>query len=375
MSGLHILHVIDSDGLYGAESVLLNLMGEQQREGNKTELASLAEPGAPEKAIETEANRRGLRWRRFEVSKGLDFQGLRELTRYVKQNEVSVIHSHGYKPNILLALTSRQSRGAPVVSTLHGWTARRGISKLRVYMWLECLLLPRLDRVVAVCREMTSGTLFSRRLGQRLHVIHNGISETSQPGDEDDLAALQEFAQDRPVLFMATRLSVEKNVELAIRALTALRAAGQDVVLAIYGEGPERENLQSLIDELGIEGSVGLFGFSNSIPALIAGADALLVTSDTEGVPIVVLEAMRAGVPVVATRVGGLPEILREGETGMLVEPATVARFAESIGRLLASNEFARRVADAAQAAFLRNHTVANVSQLYGLVYREAACA
>ena len=128
---MKVLHVIDSGGLYGAERVLLSLMKSHDKQDIEVELVSIGEPGVPEKALETEAGKHGLKWRRFSLKAGPDIKGIRKVVSYAVENGVSVIHSHGYKVNTLLAILSAKNRPIPVLATLHGWTSAGKWNRIR----------------------------------------------------------------------------------------------------------------------------------------------------------------------------------------------------------------------------------------------------
>jgi aspartate carbamoyltransferase len=150
MSGIRILHVIDSSGIYGAETVLLNLASEQVARGDGPLLLSIGGPDVSEKAIETQARRLGIRCLPLRMRDGLNLAAGREILRVADDCRVDIIHSHGYKGNILLGLQRRGTRGIPVITTLHGWTATSTWSKLGLYRALDQRMLSRLDGVVLV---------------------------------------------------------------------------------------------------------------------------------------------------------------------------------------------------------------------------------
>ena len=130
---MKILHVIDSQGLYGAERVILSLMLEQGAMGLETHLCSIGNRNAGEKAIETEASRRGLRVRKMRMRDGPNIAGGLAITRFARREGFDLLHSHGYKSNILLGFIPKRLRGIPLVSTIHGWTSTQRFSKIGLY--------------------------------------------------------------------------------------------------------------------------------------------------------------------------------------------------------------------------------------------------
>src|SRR5436309_14867144 len=175
---MKVLHVIDSAGLYGAEMVVLSLMQEQLRSGMEPVLGSIGEKRIAEKAIEREAQNRGLSCVRFRMRNGPNLLGALRLLRSAKKLKVALIHSHGYKADILMASIPRWRREMPVVATLLGWTSTRPFIKLWLYEWLDRKSLRFLD-AVAVVNETMLGRL-PRKVRQRARVVPNGIAPLSK---------------------------------------------------------------------------------------------------------------------------------------------------------------------------------------------------
>ena len=134
---MKILHIIDSGGLYGAEVMLLNLMGEQVALGLTPILVSIGDPGVAEKPLEAEAKRRGLRVEMFRMRPGPNILGAFEIMRFARGERAELLHSHGYKGNILFGFLPRFVRRMPMVTTLHGWTWSGGMTRMLLYEWLD----------------------------------------------------------------------------------------------------------------------------------------------------------------------------------------------------------------------------------------------
>jgi glycosyltransferase involved in cell wall biosynthesis len=161
------------------------------------------------------------------------------------------------------------------------------------------------------------------------------------------------------ILLTIGRLSREKGHRDLVRAIHVLRALRQELEfrLVIVGDGPERAGIRTLTSALGLEGEVLLAGHQSNVQPFYALADLFVLPSRSEGSPNVLLEAMAAGVPVVSTGVGGVPEIVRHGESALLVKAGDTRAMAEAILRLLQDSGLARSLAQAASQAVSRNHT------------------
>lgn len=285
---------------------------------------------------------------------------------------VAVWHGHDYKTN-LLGLILRRFWPMRLVTTIHGWTW--DTLRTRVYYRVDNWCLKRYERVMAVSPLHLT---HCKRLGipdEKVVYIPNGVDTevfrpegrlmdggTSRGGAEVESEGEARWvdgsiprldgvgiARDagRFVLGVVARLSPEKGVDRAIRCLSAITGRGRDVELRIVGDGPERERLEALASSLGVAERVRWGGWEKDMAAAYRGMDALLLPSLTEGMPNAVLEAMACGVPVAATDVGGVRELLDEGRCGVVLDarddtawPTVIEPLLVSPGRRI---ELARR--------------------------------
>jgi glycosyltransferase involved in cell wall biosynthesis len=321
---MRILHLIHSEGIYGAEAILLYLAREQQR-GHEPLIGSIRDPGTAETAFEALARSWGITVVPIRIAPRPTPAVMGAMLRTVRELAPDVLHSHGYKPNILLGPLSRRRRG-PMLATLHGWTNIHRLSRMWLYERLDRLALRQLDAVVLVTRTMLGLRAVRGVARSRLHVIDNGIPPLA--ARLEDLtrraaplpAALVEFAARHPTLLAVGRLSPEKGfVELLEAFATARSRAAGSHQLLIVGEGPERALLERRIATLGLSAYVCLAGYIPGAERLLAGAAGFVMNSLTEGMPLVLLEAMQWRVPIVATAVGAIPELLDGGRRGALV--------------------------------------------------------
>jgi glycosyltransferase involved in cell wall biosynthesis len=369
MSGMRILHVIDSSGIYGAETVLLNLAREQQAHGEVPLLLSLGGTGVLEKAIETEARRLDIRCLPLRMRDGLNLAAGREILRIAVDSRVDIIHSHGYKGNILLGLQRRGSRRIPVITTLHGWTATSSWSKLGLYRALDRRMLSRLDGVVLVNDAMRQLPALAR-LRPPPVTIANGVTAPDpaakmDPALADSIAALRARC---PLLFgVVGRLSAEKNVAELVEALHGCTDAPQ-AGLVILGTGPERDFIASTIARLRMGDRVLLAGYVANARDYLPAFDALVIPSLTEGLPMVLLEAMAASLPVIATRVGQIPAVL--GDLGLLVPPADRAALTAALATLARALPRFRELGARGAERVTHEYGAAAMAGRYADVYR-----
>jgi glycosyltransferase involved in cell wall biosynthesis len=366
---MRVLHVIDSGGFYGAEVMLLNLAAEQMRMGYQVEIASIGEKGIEEKAIESVAQEKGIPVRKFRMRPGPNWLGAMSVLRHAVQKRFDLLHSHGYKGNILFGLLPRRVRRLPLVTTLHGWTSVRGFTKMRMYEWLDNLSLRFVDAVVLVNRGMLEHPVLKKKKRFRRWIVNNGILpvDDSPPCVMDP--AIQKFCERGYTIGALARLSPEKGFSDLIDALAILLQRGKDVRLVIFGEGGERKALEEKVAGLGLDDRVRMPGFVSNAGCYLPSFDVLAMPSLTEGLPITLLEAMRAGVPIVASKVGGIPHLLEDGKSGLLVPPTDSAALADAISLLYDQPARGREMAAAAGQVFRAKYTSERMAEGYHQIY------
>lgn len=350
---MKILHIIDSGGLYGAEIMLLNLMSEQVAQGLMPILVSIGDPGVAEKPLEAEALRRGLRVELFRMRPGPNILGALEVLRFARDERADMLHSHGYKGNILFGFLPRFVRRMPMVSTVHGWTWSGGMTRMRIYEWLDSQSLAFVDRIITVSSAMKEHPRLKNRPGLSLDVVPNGIplkAEHAGMNSVDHNQDIISFCSHGFTIGAIGRLSPEKGFASLLQVVSALSEQGNEIRLVILGEGGLRSSLEAAVRNLGIENKVLLPGYVRNAQQYLPFFSMFAMPSLTEGLPMVLLEAMQAGVPIVATRVGGIPDVLQEGRCGLLISPGCNAELEDGITKVMQNEEAAQeRVAAARQ--------------------------
>lgn len=365
-----VLHVIDSGGMYGAEAMLLALTAEQKQMGLTPAILSIGTIGEAEKPIETEARARGISIQPLRMRKGLNLVGAFEIVRAARAGNFDILHSHGYKGNILLGLLPRRIRRLPVVATLHGWTGRPGWSRMAIYQWVDQYVLSRLDGIVVVNSAMLQ--IPSLRPGRiaNLHVIDNGIciDRGGSPATTID-PGIAAFCKEGFIVGAVGRLAAEKGFDVLVEALVFLCGKYPDIRAVILGEGPDRALLEQQIKEAGLDGRIRLPGYCRNAADYMSCFDVVALSSRTEGLPMTLLEAMAAGVPVVATGVGGVSDVLGGGEYGAVVEPNSTTALENALERVHQAPELAMDKATRAEQRVRDKYSSLAMAVAYSRVY------
>jgi glycosyltransferase involved in cell wall biosynthesis len=248
----------------------------------------------------------------------------------IAQFRPDVVHTHVYHSDFV-GYRAAKTFGLPVVAHVHGITG--GDRKDRFYQWLDLKLLRRFDALVCVSESVRQKILDARCAPERVHLVPNPYSAQPGMGRAEARAALG-LNDQRPVVGWIGRVSIEKGADLFAQALAKLPKPRPLAV--IIGAGPEDERLRRVIQELQLENDVRLIGERPNAGRLLRAFDALVLSSRTEGLPMVLLEAMGAKVPIVSFAVGGVPDAIDEQTAWMATEGDTGA-LADAIARSLAN--------------------------------------
>jgi glycosyltransferase involved in cell wall biosynthesis len=365
---MKILHIIDSAGLYGAEVVLLNLAEEQKRMGHYPVIASIGEKGQQVKPLEEEASKRGIEVAAFRMQNGPNPLGAWRIYRYSRVNGFDVLHTHGYKGDILFGFIPKGIRRIPLISTVHGWTNVERFSKLRVYECLDGLSLRFVDAVCTVNEVMRDDPKLKRVSKAKVHVVTNGIPllDMNKLEPEDEIVA---FCRSGFTVASIGRFSKEKGYDYLIQAFAGFAKEAPEARLLIIGEGPERACLEEMVLRMGLYGKVMLPGYRENAWRYLSCCKLFVLSSLTEGLPITLLEAMQTGVPVVATAVGGIPQLIVHDEHGLLVPPCDTKSLCQSITRIYQHEDLAKGIAQNAKNIVLEKYSSRMMALGYDAVY------
>jgi glycosyltransferase involved in cell wall biosynthesis len=359
---MKILHLTASTFHGGPERQMLGL-ARSLPTWVRTEFLSFAEDGRCS-AFLAAARREGFEAHALDNDTPHLRAAVRELARRLRRDDPDVVFCHGYKANLVGRPAARR-RGLPVVAVSRGWTGESW--KVRLYESIDRAHLRFMDCVVCVSAAQAAKAYRAGVRPGRIRVIHNAVDASRfghpDPRGRDELQAL--FRSPRPLLVCAAgRLSPEKGFDVLVAAAARLRRSHPHVGFVHFGEGHCRPRLERQIALRGLGDSFVLGGFRTDLDRLLPHFDLLVLPSYTEGLPNVVLEACAAGVPVVATAVGGTPEVL-EADCGVLVPPGDPPALAAGIRAALARGRSLRDMGEAGRLHVREHFSFATQAQHY----------
>ena len=297
----------------------------------------------------------------------LDLNLVRGLAEIMRRRRIDIVHTHAWGTLVEGWLAARLARVPRVVHGEHGTMETRPIN-----VAVQRRLWTRVSRLLAVSGELANR--MSRATGistERIQVIPNGVDLPPQ-FSRDELRASLGVEPDTFVVLAVGRLVPVKNYRLLLAAARMLVGPSRRWRFLVAGEGPLRGELEAEVARLGLQEQVTLLGLRPDVPALMCAADAFVLTSSSEGMSNTILEAMASGRPVVATRVGGNPELVQEGITGMLVDPSNPAELFVALRTLAEEPTRVRRMGHAGrqrvEREFSRERMISNYTQMYETV-------
>lgn len=314
--------------------------------------------GAEESALAKAAKEAGLAVSTIAERRRWDTRVLGQLKRVVTEINPDILETRNVKSHFLVRLTGLH-RKYPWIAWNHGYTATSRLDEL--YTKLDKWSLKGAYRVVTVCQPFANHLAKLGVRKNKITILHNSVKPFVAPPAEEVERTWRKLgiADDEAIILSVGRLSQEKGHADLIRAaaiLSGLPNAPRFRVV-IVGDGPEREPLLRLASELGVQQRIKLAGFQRDMSPYYAMATVLAVPSHSEGSPNVVLEAMAAGLPIVANEVGGIPEILEQDATGLMVTPRSPDAMAGGILRVLTDDELRERIAATAKECAATEYT------------------
>jgi sugar transferase (PEP-CTERM/EpsH1 system associated) len=301
---------------------------------------------------------------------GVDFGLVLRLRRLLRRERIMVVHSHNYSAWLYACVAARGLRGL-----IHVHTEHSGVDAFRRRYTAERWLSRFTTHVVAVSRHVHDVMIDEIGINPgRVRLIYNGVDTARfrpDPQGRESLRRRLQIPPDTAVIGIVARLARIKNHEVLLRAYAKLLAMPDNKTrLAIVGDGPERASLEQLARHLGIATDVSFLGERRDTPELLSAFDVYVLPSFSEGMNLTLLEAMGAGLPVVASRVGGNVEIVEDGITGHLFPSDDADSLSELLGRLVAAPERRERMGQAGRERVLRQFDQRAMMRQYLSLYR-----
>lgn len=343
---MKITYVITRSDVIGGASVhLLDLALGAKNIGHEVTVYVGGNGIFVEKAANVGLNCVSLLHMRREISLWNDLLGFFELRKKLKKNKPDLIHLHSSKAGILGRLAAK-SLGIPTIFTAHGWAFTEGVSlkRRKLYLFIERFMAKFTDKIITVS-EYDRQLALNSRVGNEILIstVHNGMPDLPKVQRKNSSKSLIK-------LIMVARFDTPKDHLLLINALSQLEKKNWS--LELVGDGPLLEQAVKHVECLGLAQHVTFSGACNDVAKRLEQADVFLLISNWEGLPLTILEAMRAGLPVIASNVGGVSEAVIDKQTGFLVPRADVDALTQAIQEIIISEELRLLLGEAGRKKF-----------------------
>jgi len=339
----------------GAEKVVLSLIRNIDTESFELVPIIFTNPSMQENIFFKYLNKSGKKYHAIFVN-GYRIKYLNPLVNIVeaysvlRKHKFDLIHSHGYRADVIGGLLAKLT-GLPLISMCHGFISND--RHLTIYNRLDRFMLRFARKIIAVSSGIKEELIRSGIEAAHITTIQNAVDGSSESEtitqNRQTRRQLCNLAEKDFVVGYVGRLSEEKGVKYLIEAISMLNESRVPVKLLIIGEGPQKKALEDFAKERSIEHIVLFAGFQNDIDSWLPAIDVFVLPSLTEGTPMSLLEAMALGIPVIASSVGGVPQVVDSEKNGILVSPGKPEDIKEAIQLLYNNEDLRKRFAEEAQ--------------------------
>lgn len=335
----------------GSEKVSLNFLKNVNWDVFAIDPILFLRPWESETVFESELRSQGICFTPIPVARYEKFDLLRIvrcfwlLKQMVQRHSYDLIHTHGYLADILGFLVSKYLK-IPIISTCHGFINES--AKLSIYNNLDRLVLNKFTKIITVSKSIRDELIHKGVEDKIISVIEN-CPQASNPDRDIKIArntirTENNIGSQELILGYVGRLSSEKGISYLIEAIALMNIRSFPVKLLVIGEGPQRNDLASLVDSLNLTDKIVFTGFQNNIDEWLTAIDVLVLPSLTEGTPMILLEAMSQGVPCIASAVGGIPQVIDSGVDGILVPPGDPESLFNAMNLLCANSQMKSKI-------------------------------
>jgi len=349
MAKIRIMEMIDKPSLGGGQTAVL-LLAENLDRGRFEVIISSGGDGP----LAEEARQKGISYVPVSLGKRLSLGPIREITGALEENKIDILHTHGGIAGLYGRSAAGRARTPAVVHTLHGihYLHYRNPFLRWLYVLLERKYSRLTDRLILVCQsDLQRARRYRLAPEEKMAVILNGRDVRPELGTAEIVRRRAELGwpAGRPVVGTVSRLHRQKGVIDLLRASPKILGAFPEVKIAVVGEGPQSRSLRRKTQRLDLEGRFLFLGERKDAAAVMSLFDIFVLPSLWEGLPFVLVEAAALGKPIVATAVDGVPEILEDKKTGLLVRPGDPSALAAAVIELLKDKDKARRLGESAR--------------------------
>lgn len=367
-----VAHLIHTIAYGGVETALINWVKRIPDDGFEPHLICFANPGETERPFVDAANAAGLRVLRIPWHRGKPvWRSARALKRILEEHRIRILHCHNTYAMLVGLVAARLTR-VLTTTTLYVWGDfgwKRGLMQ-----WMDRAMLPWFDTITAHCEETRRKTIEMGYKPEDVHLLVCGFDAKPVTTTAEERRARRAelgAADSDMVLINVARFYPEKAHEVLLEGFRLMREKEPRLKLWLLGVGPDEGRVRALSAALGLDESVRFLGFRSDLEYVLSLADIMVHPSHMEGVPLAVLSGLAAGLPVVATAVGGLPEVVRSGESGILIPPGQPETLASAALGLVSDEARRRNLGERARRFIEEEYSLDAAARRVTTLYKE----
>ena len=337
-----ILHIISSSGFLGAENVVLELAKETTKVGYWVTIGIIENRNNLHMELAEKAREDGIKVQIFPCRGRFDGRTISSIRSFISSRQANILHSHGYKSNFYVSLANRGHMSWVV--TNHLW--KKTTFALKFYAYLDSLLIRRANKIVAVSDEIVDAMMHRGIPSVKITVIDNGVDlqRFSNSQRNNNLRKSFGLNESNKIIGTIGSLTEEKGHIYLLEAARKVIDVVPECRFLIIGDGGQRQFLQEKTAHLWLSEKILFAGSRKDVPEILSMLDAFVLPSIKEGLPMALLEAMASKVPVIATSVGAIPNVIEDGINGLLIPPKNSDAISEAINKMLSNGDSAKEM-------------------------------
>ncbi|MBA3012828.1 MAG: glycosyltransferase family 4 protein [Desulfobacula sp.] len=354
-------------GLYGAERWILALVRHLDPAEIHSIVAAIKDEPNLKVPLCEQASKLGFETKIFTAYGKFNLSAVKQLRQFIRRKNIHILHTHGYKQD-LIGLMAVIGTSCKIISTPHGWSQEAGF-KLQCYEIINRMVFPFFDAVIPLSKNLYDDLVPIPFLKRRLNFIQNGVDTTEIQNCSVTAEALIEWKQDGFfIIGYIGQLIQRKGLDVLLQAVRILDEKIK-WKLVLVGEGDQRKQLENRAIQLDIADSVHFLGFRQNRLEFLNGFDVFVLPSSLEGIPRCLMEAMTAGIPVIASRIPGCTDLIADNQTGVLFKKNDPNELAKKIRIVLQDEVFSRKLVQRGMALIHNEFSGERMAQNYASAY------
>jgi len=369
---IKVLHLISSRAFLGAERVICEIARKSDSKNILMTIGILTASEGLIRRFTNEIHRKDIDIVRFGEGSKLSYTCIKEINQYINRNSINIVHSHNYKSDFYAFLAKIIFREKfRLVGSNHTW--KLNTFREHGYKWLDSIIMKKFNALVAISSEIKEEMTKMGVNASKIKVITNGIDciEFEKGSEKIDARKQLEVNECDFIIGCVASLTPEKGHRDLLKAFSTIHLSIPQAKLVFIGEGPERKKIQNYVLTNGLAKKVLIMGSRDDVRDLYKGFDVFCLASYQEGLPMVLLEAMASGVPVIATAVGAIPEVIQNKDNGIIVRPGNTEEMLQAIKIMFSEEELRNLMGEKGMMTVQRKYSSERMLKEYEKLYEQ----